>query len=58
MDKNPAASLKDYSIRGSFTSGDIIDHPTFGQGIVERLIDNNKIEVLFKDDFRTLIHNK
>lgn len=47
-----------YSIRTAFTKGDVIEHPTFGQGIVERLIDNNKIEVLFKDEYKTLLHNK
>ena len=50
--------FKDYTIRGSFQMGDIINHPTFGQGIVEKLIDDNKIEVLFQDDFRTLMHKK
>ncbi len=49
---------KEYSIRESFQMGDVINHPTFGQGIVEKLIDNNKIEVLFKDDYRTLMHKK
>ncbi len=47
-----------YSIKDSFVMGDIIDHPTFGQGVVERLIDNNKIEVIFQDDYRTLMHKK
>lgn len=51
-------SAKDYSIKASFIIGDVINHPTFGQGIVEKLIDNNKIEVLFKDDYRTLMHKK
>lgn len=49
---------KSYTIRGSFITGDIIDHPTFGQGVVEKLIDDNKIEVLFQDDYRTLMHKK
>ena len=49
---------KEYSIRGSFQMGDVIDHPTFGQGVVEKLIDDNKIEVLFQDDYRTLMHKK
>ena len=48
----------EYSIKGSFAQGDLITHPNFGQGIVERLIDQNKIEVLFQDDYRTLIHRK
>lgn len=49
---------KSYTIKGSFITGDIIDHPTFGQGVVEKLIDDNKIEVLFQDDYRTLMHKK
>ncbi|MBY0414728.1 MAG: hypothetical protein K2Q18_11205 [Bdellovibrionales bacterium] len=49
---------KDYTIRGSFQTGDVINHPTFGQGVVEKLIDNNKIEVIFQDDYRTLMHQK
>lgn len=49
---------KTYTIKGSFIMGDIIDHPTFGQGVVEKLIDSNKIEVLFQDEYRTLMHKK
>jgi len=52
------ASSKDYTIKGTFQTGDIINHPTFGQGVVEKLIDNNKIEVIFQDDYRTLMHQK
>lgn len=48
----------EYSTKGTFQMGDVIDHPTFGHGIVEKLIDNNKIEVLFRDDYRTLMHKK
>jgi hypothetical protein len=57
INKNTAGP-KSYTIKGSFLTGDIIDHPTFGQGVVEKLIDNNKIEVLFQDDYRTLMHKK
>lgn len=53
-----SAQEKAYSIKESFQMGDVINHPTFGQGVVERLIDNNKIEVLFQDDYRTLMHKK
>ncbi len=49
---------KTYTIKGSFQMGDLIDHPTFGQGVVEKLIDDNKIDVLFQDDIRTLMHKK
>lgn len=47
-----------YSMKASFQTGDVITHPTFGNGIVEKLIDNNKIEILFQDDYRTLMHKK
>ena len=57
INKNTTGT-KSYTIKGSFITGDIIDHPTFGQGVVEKLIDNNKIEVLFQDDYRTLMHKK
>ncbi len=57
MNKSTTGS-KEYSIKASFITGDIISHPTFGQGVVEKLIDNNKIEVLFQDDYRTLMHKK
>lgn len=49
---------KEYSIKTKFELGDLIAHPTFGPGIVEKVFDQNKIEVLFRDDYRTLIHNK
>lgn len=52
------AEAVSYSTKTNFKLGDIINHPSFGQGVVEKLIDNNKIEVLFKDDYKTLLHNK
>ena len=51
-------NAQDYSIRVQFKTGDLINHPTFGQGIVERSIDSNKIEVIFRDDSKVLQHNK
>ncbi len=47
-----------YSISHPFTSGDIVDHPTFGIGIIESIIDTNKIEVLFESELKILMHNK
>jgi hypothetical protein len=49
---------KEYTIKGIFEQGDIIAHPSFGPGVVEKVVDQNKIEVLFRDDFRILIHRK
>lgn len=55
---NSSAKSQDYSIRTCFTKGDIIDHTKFGPGVVDRLIDKDKIEVIFRHDIKTLIHNK
>lgn len=52
------ANAQDYSIRTQFKTGDVINHPTFGQGVVERSIDGNKIQVIFRDDSKVLLHNK
>lgn len=46
-----------YSIRETFTVGDILDHKKFGPGIVQNLIDD-KIEVLFQHEIKLLVHGK
>jgi hypothetical protein len=51
-----SAPTKPYGIKGHFILGDKIHHPTFGDGIVGKLIYPNKIEVIFKMDVKVLIH--
>lgn len=60
MDKIASATAKsqEYSLRMKFQLGDIIDHPKFGPGFIEKLIDTDKIQVIFRHDIKTLIHNK
>ena len=43
-----------YKMSGSFKKDDVIDHDTFGKGVV---IDSDykKIDVLFTDKLRTLV---
>ncbi|MCO4755165.1 MAG: hypothetical protein KC478_11840 [Bacteriovoracaceae bacterium] len=48
---------KAYSIRESFEVGDLVDHKSFGPGIVQDHVDG-KIEVLFQHEIKTLVHNK
>jgi hypothetical protein len=47
--------IKNYSTKGSFSVGDRIEHPSFGTGLVEKLLHPNKVEVLFKTDIKILI---
>ncbi|MDB4945586.1 MAG: hypothetical protein JWP97_5120 [Labilithrix sp.] len=39
-----------------FNEGDLVRHSKFGDGIVTRLLEGRKVEILFKDDARTLAH--
>jgi hypothetical protein len=45
-----------YAPTGEFKVGDVIDHPTFGCGIVRTMKDANKVEVLFQRDVKMLVH--
>jgi uncharacterized CHY-type Zn-finger protein len=46
-----------YTIRGNFTMDMVIDHPTFGIGIVTQS-QSNKIDVCFEEGVKTLMHRK
>ncbi len=43
-----------YSAAGSFREGELLRHKKFGDGVVTRVIDGTKVEVLFRDEARTL----
>ena len=45
-----------YSIKTTFQTGDVIDHVKFGQGVVQAIVDGNKVEVLFETDVKILVH--
>lgn len=53
-----SSPAKPYSISASFKGGDLIEHPSFGQGVVDKCIGKNKIEVIFETEIKTLVHNK
>lgn len=59
MDKmtNTTKKSTPYSVKSRFLEGDVIDHGKFGPGIVEKVIDD-KIEVIFRHEIKTLVHNK
>jgi len=47
--------LTSYSMSGKFEKGEFINHPTFGKGVVEKIVGDNKIETLFEQGVKTLI---
>ncbi len=48
---------KKYSIRETYKVDDVVDHPTFGFGIVSA-VRVDKVDITFKADVKTLVHGK
>jgi hypothetical protein len=43
-----------YDMNASYRAKSIVSHPTFGLGVVQQVLQPNKIEVLFKDGRKLL----
>ncbi len=56
MSDHKDAPIKAYNTKGHFSLGDKLNHPTFGDGIIGKLIYPNKIEVIFRHDLKVLIY--
>jgi hypothetical protein len=48
------SEFKNYRVDATFAEGDLIRHKKFGDGVVTRVLDPKKVEILFKDEPRTL----
>lgn len=46
--------FRPYRVTETFTEGQLVRHSKFGDGVVVRILDPKKVEILFKDDTRTL----
>jgi hypothetical protein len=46
--------FRPYRVDETFAEGDLIRHKKFGDGVVVRILDPKKVEVLFKDEPKTL----
>ncbi len=46
--------FKKYRVSEIFNTGDLISHTKFGDGVVVQVLDPRKVEILFKDEPRTL----
>lgn len=54
----PPNAFKPYRITNTFGQGELIKHPKFGDGVVSRVIDRGKVEILFQDGARTMAHGQ
>lgn len=50
----PLSAFKNYRATQTFADGELIRHSKFGDGYIVRVIDKQKVEVMFKDGPRTL----
>jgi hypothetical protein len=58
VEADPNRAPRGYRITESYESGDSIDHPTLGRGVVQRAAGAGKIMVLFDATPRLLIHER
>lgn len=45
-----------YKTTQSFKKGDVVQHPTFGLGVVEEVRSSNKVAIFFRDGEKLLAH--
>jgi Zn ribbon nucleic-acid-binding protein len=53
----PSSAFTAYRISLTFGPGDLVRHSKFGDGVVARVLDQTKVEILFKDGPRTMAQN-
>jgi len=58
VEADPTREPRVYQITESYSSGDSIEHPTLGLGVVQRSVGVGKIVVLFDATPRLLIHER
>lgn len=54
---NESAPTNSYNMKGKFDKNTKLQHPKFGLGFIKEAA-SDKIEVIFEDEVRTLIHNR
>lgn len=54
----PTGAFKPYRINLTLGEGELIHHSKFGDGVVAKVIDRGKVEILFKDGSRTMAHGQ
>ncbi len=52
-----SAKVVSYSMKEKFEKNQKLKHPKFGMGFIRDAL-NDKIEVVFEDEIRTLVHNR
>ncbi len=54
--ERPPGELVPYVMTRVYTPDELVHHPSLGNGIVLRVVEGSKVEILFRDGPKTLIH--
>ncbi|MNT19709.1 hypothetical protein D3C72_1549770 [compost metagenome] len=54
---NDSAQTVSYNMKSKFEKNQKLNHPKFGMGFIKE-VQPEKIEVVFEDEVRSLIHNR
>lgn len=54
----PSTAFKPYRITLVLSEGELVRHSKFGDGVVARVLDPTKVEILFKDGLRMMAHGQ
>jgi hypothetical protein len=57
MEEKKGMAAVDYRLGGSYAEGTVINHPSFGVGVVKKILSENKIEALFQSGRKYLVQN-
>lgn len=58
VEANPDRPVRPYSMSETYQPGDVVEHPTLGQGVVQSVLSLIKVEILFGDERRLLAQGK
>lgn len=58
MEQLDPSTAVDYSPSALYLEGQVIEHPTFGVGCVSEVLSDTKLEALFQDGRRLMVHNR
>lgn len=52
----PASAFRAFKVSDTYEQGQLVRHSKFGDGIVARVVDRAKVEILFQDGARVMAH--
>jgi hypothetical protein len=58
MHEGSKAARVKYSPKAKLSLGDVIEHPSFGEGVVTRIQHPDKAEIIFQNDVKLLVHSR